>query len=139
MRGVRPSRLLVVVAIALLGGCSYGLKPAGSTLPTAFATYLKDAGMTFTAAMPGPGVMSADGVVAAVQATYGAERLSGLKAVPVFGVLSCIEDGSCSPGPGALPGMNERTVWVLFYPDLAGWIIIDALTGLESGFEITID
>jgi hypothetical protein len=100
--------------------------------------------MTFTAAMPGPGVMSAEEVVAAVQHAYGSERLSGLEAVPVFGVLSCIEDGSCMPGPGALPGVNERAVWVLFYPDLedssllrtGGWVTIDALTGLQSGFEI---
>ena len=34
-------------------------------------------------------------------------------------VLRCISEGSCHPGPGALPGENERTVWILFYPDLA--------------------
>ena len=135
--------LLAVVTVGLLGGCSYGLKPASSTLPPAFTVYLKESNMTFTAEVPGSGVMSAEQVVAAVQNTSGADRLAGLEAVPVFGVLRCIEDGSCHPGPGAL-GVNERSVWVLFYPDLedlartrtGGWIIIDGLTGLESGFQI---
>ena len=136
--------MLLVVTVGLLGGCSYGLGPAGSTLPKAFTNYLREEGMTFSAAMPGAGVMTAEEVVAAVQSTSGADRLSGLEAVPVFGVLQCIDDAGCGPGPGALPGVTGRAVWVLFYPDLedlelvrtGGWVIIDALTGLESGFEI---
>jgi hypothetical protein len=140
MRVARWRWVLMTVAIAV-GGCALGVQPK---MPAAFSAYLEDAGMTFTTEEPPASVGRAEGVVAAVQNAPGADRLSGLEAVPFFGVLRCIEDGSCHPGPGALPGVNERTVWILFYPDLAdsdrgrtgGWVIIDAFTGLKPGYEI---
>ncbi|HVQ22788.1 MAG TPA: hypothetical protein VMT36_05910 [Candidatus Saccharimonadia bacterium] len=140
MREARPWVRLAIVTIAL-GGCALGLQPK---MPAAVSAYLEDAGMTFTAQEPPAAVGRAEDVVAAVQNTSGADRLAGLEAVPFFGVLRCTSEGSCRPGPAALVGMNERTVWILFYPDLAdvdrgrtgGWIIIDALTSLKSGFEI---
>lgn len=134
-------RWLLVLMMVVIAGCLP--RPTASTLEAAFTRYLDAAGMTFTPADPGEGVMSAEEVVAAVQSTTGADRLAGLAAVPVFGVLRCLEESECRPGPGALVGMNERPVWVLFYPDLepegrepGGWIVIDGPTGLQSGFEI---
>ena len=132
--------LMLTMAIAL-GGCALGLQP---TMPAAVSTYLREAGMTFTIQEPPAGVGRAEDVVAAVQNTSGADRLAGLEAVPFFGVLRCTDGGSYRLGPAALGDTSERAVWILFYPDLAdidrgrtgGWIIIDALTGLKSGFEI---
>jgi hypothetical protein len=58
------------------------------------------------------------------------------RAAPVFGVLHC-EVPACESTP-AVP--DERPIWVVVYPDWTdaggdvGWVIVDAVAGLESGY-----
>lgn len=143
VRSRRLSLTLMLVATTVVGGCALGLKPTGA-LPPAFIAYLNDASVTFTIEAPPAGVVRGDELAAVLQTRAGAARLNRLQAVPVYGILRCLPDYDCALGPGAVFGEHERSVWVLFYPDLVGyggrrggWVIVDALTGLESGFEVS--
>ena len=83
-------RWLLVPMIVVAAACLP--RPSASTLEAAFTRYLDAAGMTFTPADPGEGVMSAEEVVAAVQSTTGADRLAGLAAVPLGSTRRIVED-----------------------------------------------
>ena len=143
MRGVRPTLPLVIVAIALLGGC---LPRTTSELPASFTEERRAMGQTFELApQPTAPMMSAAEVVAALRngsrgndgALLGATVL-GPRAIPIYGVLRCTGASACADAEAA--GGTARAVWVVIFPDWVvasgdvGWAIADVATESEFGF-----
>lgn len=122
----------VVVAVA---GCLP--RPAPSLPADLWTAFGRQA--TITLQTPPAGTTGQD-IVAALRA----QELGGMfhgHAVPVFGVVDCHGDPGCQAGPGGTVGGPARTVWMVLYPGCinadgtsTGWVIVDAVNGLESGY-----
>ena len=134
MRGVRPTLILVIVALVLLGRCAPGLTPTPD-LPASFTSMLRTQGLTFTTQAPPLGAVAATEAVRRVR-DHVQPRLPFAqgRALPIFGLINCVGDpGQCAaldmPPPGGSAGF-----YLVVYPDWAGpggdigWAIVPAVS-----------
>lgn len=141
-----PGKLLLIVAVVLLAGCSLGLS---SRPPASFARMLEEEGVGFTVANPEPGVMDPAVVVRELSdrpwptVEIGGPRhpFVGTKATPpIFGLLRCAvpPPALCSTFDLAAGGATKG-YYLVFYPEWIGpggdpaWALVDANLGVRGG------
>jgi hypothetical protein len=143
--GVARRRSMLLALVVLVAACQFG-----TGLPASFEEHLKSGSEVFTPTTPTAGIQPSTKVVAdlggwdlRVNPDFAVEKMPFFNgpAVPILGLLRCVAPG-CQPVPD-LP--VERPVWLVVYPDWTdaggdvGWVIVDARTGLESGYMFAHD
>ena len=132
MKGARW-RWVLVPMVVVVAAC---LPHPSTDLPASFnEAFNHEGNPTFTLRQPPAGATGQD-VVAVLRVQD--PTLRG-RAVPVFGVMDCLGNPACQPGPGGTGGGPARTVWVVLYPDCTsggdfGWVVVDAITGINGGY-----
>ena len=131
-KGWRVGRGCVHVALMalVLAGC---LPSTSAQVPPDFASFVTDAGYSFTVSAPANGTIPAAEILARLRGERGEPPYfpGSVLGQPVYGILGCVDEQACREGGVALPG-NPVAVW--FVPmgtsGADGWAVMDATTGV---------
>lgn len=124
----------LVPMVVLIAGC---LPQPAPTLPDSFLQQIGTGGVAVQAASVPLGLVDDVDVVAALRAD-GASPMFRSRAVPVFVEARCTRTERCV-WPGG-QDWRTRPLWVVVYPEWVGvdgevgWVMVDAATGVESGY-----